>query len=65
VDPVGEAASEKVATPLLVVLVDEPPFAPPSRLLVTPACDSVMLRPLSLVTVRPFASCTATVIVDV
>jgi hypothetical protein len=46
-------------------LVDEPPFAPPSRLLVTPACDSVMLRPLSVVTVCPFASCTDTVMVEV
>ena len=56
--------SENVATPLDVVLVDDPPTAPPSRLPVAPACDSVMLRPLSVV-VRPFASWTETVIVDV
>jgi hypothetical protein len=56
--------SEKVAVPLDVFFVDDPPAAPPSRLPVAPACDSVMLRPLSVV-VRPFASWTETVIVDV
>jgi hypothetical protein len=65
VDPAGGAARENVATPLVVVFVDEPPAAPPSRLLVVPACESVMLRPLSVVTVCPFASCTDTVMVEV
>jgi hypothetical protein len=53
-----------VATPLDVFFVEDPPAAPPSRLPVAPACDSVMLRPLSVV-VRPLASWTETVIVDV
>jgi hypothetical protein len=56
--------SEKVAVPLEVFLVDDAPAVPPSRLPVAPACDSVMLRPLSVV-VRPFASWTETVMVDV
>jgi hypothetical protein len=63
--PVGGAESVKVALPFTVVFVEVLPAAPPSRLLVAPACDRVMLRPLSLVTLRPFASCTETVMVDV
>lgn len=52
------------AIPLLVVLVDDPPLAPPSRLPVAPACDSVIVRPLSVVTVWPLVSWTLTVIVE-
>jgi len=66
-EPVADVGcvNANVATPLLVVFVDGAPAAPPSRLPTVPACDRVMLRPLSVVTVRPFASCTDTVIVEV
>lgn len=56
--------SVQLAVPFAVVFVDEPPAAPPSRLPVVPACESVMLRPLSVVTVWPFVSWTETVIVE-
>ena len=62
--PLDGWVSANVATPLEVFLVDDAPAAPPSRLPVAPACDRVMLRPLSVV-VSPFASWTETVIVDV
>lgn len=56
VDPAVGWVRVHVAVPLDVLFVDDAPEAPPSRLPVVPACASVTLRPLSLVTVRPFAS---------
>lgn len=52
------------AVPFAVVVVKDPPVGPPSMLPVVPACDSVMLRPLSVVTVCPLLSWTVTVIVE-
>jgi len=61
--PLTGCVSVKVAVPFEVVFVDEPPATPPSRLPVEPACERVMLRPLSVVTVRPLPSWTVTVTV--
>ena len=54
----------KLTVPFEVVFVKDPPLGPPSMLPDVPACDSVMLRPLSFTTVWPFVSWTLTVIVD-
>ncbi len=54
----------KVSVPLDEFLVDGAPTEPPSRLPVVPACDRVILRPLSVVTVWPLPSWTLTVITE-
>jgi hypothetical protein len=51
VAPVVGCVNATVARPLAVFFVDDAPAAPPSRLPSVPACDSVMARPLSVVTV--------------